>query len=535
VHNAHLAGGYLCFMRISVQAAVFAAISSAVLFSAMAPDQKDPVRMSYAQTVTAADLRAHLEVLASDAYEGRETAKKGQKMAAEYIKNRFRELGIPELPSGGYYQNVPLEEFLPGNGTVTAGTQSFSFGKDFFYTSGTTDQNLTAPEMVFAGYGIETKGWKDYGKQKHTGKVVIILADEPVDATGKSMITGTTEKSDWSTQRRLKINSARDRGAKALFIVLPEYEKRKQEMQHAIETTTLQLKGVKDEPRMPVLYISPQMANALLGEKTDVLALREKINRKGKSKSIAVKQPCSIVIQREKREVITENVLGYLEGSDLKNELIVITAHYDHIGMEGNVVFNGADDDGTGTVTILELAEAFVKAKKDGKGPRRSILFMTVSGEEKGLLGSEWYSEHPVFPLSQTVCNLNIDMIGRSDPEHEKDTAAYLYLIGSDKLSSQLKVVSETANNTYCGIKLDYRYDAPDDPNFFYYRSDHYNFARKNVPVIFYFNGTHADYHKETDEVNKINFPLMERRARLVFYTAWEIANRDARIVVDKK
>lgn len=522
-------------MRISVQAAIGAALFSSVLFTAMQPDQKDQVRMKYAQTVTAADLRAHLEILASDAYEGRETAKKGQKMAADYIRNRFRELGIPELPSGGYYQNVPLEEFVPGNGTVTTGNQSFSFGNDFFYTSGTTDQDLTASEIVLAGYGIETRQWNDYGKQKHTGKIVMVFADEPVDASGKSRITGTTQKSDWSTQRRLKINSARDRGAKALFIILPDYEKRKEEMHHAIEATTLQLKGEKTEQRMPVLYISVSMANALLGKKADVLQLRTKINAKGKSKTLANKQNVSIRIQREKRELNTENVLGYLEGTDLKNELLVITAHYDHIGMEDTVVFNGADDDGTGTVTVLELAEAFVKAKKDGHGPRRSILFMTVSGEEKGLLGSEWYSEHPVFPLNQTVCNLNIDMIGRVDPDHEKDTAAYVYVIGSDKLSSQLKVVSEAANTTYCGIKLDYRFDAPNDPNFFYYRSDHYNFARKNVPVIFYFNGTHADYHKATDEVSKINFPLMERRARLVFYTAWEIANRDARLQVDKK
>lgn len=524
-------------MRISFSAVVPAALFSVFLFSAMQSEPgKDPVRIKYAKTITADDLKKHLDVLASDAYEGRETAKKGQKMAAEYIRNCFRNIGIPELPGGGYYQDVPLEELIPGNGTVTAGAATFSFDKDFFYTSGIDDQDLTAEELVFAGYGIAAKNWDDYGKLNLRGKFVMILADEPVDASGKSHITGKTEKSDWTTQRRMKINAVRERGAKALFIVVPDYEKRKTEMHHAIETTTLMLKGEKSEARMPVLYISPEMANALAGNrKKTIQQIQQRINAKKKTSSFTAKNQFSLSIKRERRQIATENVLGFLEGSDLKNEIIVITAHYDHIGMEGDVVFNGADDDGSGTVAVIELAEAFMKAKNEGNGPRRSILFMTVSGEEKGLLGSQWYSENPVFPLKQTICNLNIDMIGRVDPDHEKDSAAYVYVIGSDKLSSQLRAVSEASNTTYCGINLDYRYDAPNDPNFFYYRSDHYNFARKNVPVIFYFNGTHADYHKETDEVSKINFPLMERRARLVFFTAWEIANRDARIVVDKK
>ncbi|MGL5888275.1 MAG: M28 family peptidase [Bacteroidia bacterium] len=524
-------------MRISLFAVVPAALFSAFLFSALQSDtQKDPVRMKYAETVTAADLKRHLDILASDDYQGRETGKKGQKMAAEYIRGCFENMGIPKLSTGGYYQDVPLEELIPGNGTVTAGTATFSFDKDFYYTSGIDDQELNAQELVFAGYGISAKNWNDYGKLSLRGKFVMILADEPVDASGKSHITGKTEKSDWTNQRRMKINAARERGAKALLIVVPDFEKRKADMHHAIETTTLILKGEKVEARMPVIYISPEMANAMAGNrKKTIQQVQSRINAKKKSASFVVKNEFSMTIKRERRQIVTENVLGFIEGSDLKNEFIVVTAHYDHIGMEGDVVFNGADDDGSGTVAVIELAEAFMKAKKEGNGPRRSILFMTVSGEEKGLLGSQWYSENPVFPMRQTICNLNIDMIGRVDPDHEKDTAAYVYVIGSDKLSSQLRAVSEATNSTYCGINLDYRYDAPDDPNFFYYRSDHYNFARKNVPVIFYFNGTHADYHKETDEVSKINFSLMERRARLVFYTAWEIANRDGRIVVDKK
>src|SRR5690606_32792975 len=227
------------------------------------------------------------------------------------------------------------------------------------------------------------------------------------------------------------------------------------------------------------------------------------------------------------------NVLAYIEGSDLNEELIVLTAHYDHIGEHEGKVFNGADDDGSGTVAIMEIAEAFIKAKKEGNGPRRSILIMNVSGEEKGLLGSKFYADYPVFPLENTVANLNIDMIGRLDKKHA-DNENYIYIIGSNMLSDELHEINEHANTTYTQLELDYEFNKKDDPNRYYYRSDHYNFAKNNVPVIFYFNGVHEDYHKETDTVDKIIFSKMEKITRLVFHTAWELANRDKRIVVNK-
>ena len=227
-----------------------------------------------------------------------------------------------------------------------------------------------------------------------------------------------------------------------------------------------------------------------------------------------------------------ENVLGYIEGTDLKDELIIITAHYDHLGIHDSLVFNGADDDGSGTVATLEIAEAFMLAKKTGNGPRRSVLIMPVSGEEKGLLGSKYYTDHPVYPLENTVANLNIDMIGRLDDWH--DTANYVYLIGADRLSQELHDISETVNSKHIGLNLDYTFNEEDDPNRYYYRSDHYNFAKNNIPVIFYFNGVHEDYHKASDTVDKIDFKKIETITRLVFLTAWELANRDERIVVDK-
>lgn len=230
----------------------------------------------------------------------------------------------------------------------------------------------------------------------------------------------------------------------------------------------------------------------------------------------------------------TENVVAYIKGSEKPEEILVISSHYDHVGIDdqGNI-YNGADDDGSGTVGILEIAEAFKKASKDGYTPKRSILFLNVTGEEKGLVGSKFYTDDPIFPLENTVANLNIDMIGRIDPAH-KGNDNYIYLIGSDKLSTDLHELSENINSKYMNLELDYKYNDENDPNRFYYRSDHYNFAKNNIPIIFYFNGTHADYHKPTDTPDKIEYELLAKRAKLVFLTAWEIANRDARIVVDK-
>jgi Zn-dependent M28 family amino/carboxypeptidase len=230
----------------------------------------------------------------------------------------------------------------------------------------------------------------------------------------------------------------------------------------------------------------------------------------------------------------SENVMAFIQGSEKPDEFLVISSHYDHVGIddEGNI-FNGADDDGSGTVAILEIAEAFMKAKTDGFGPKRSILFLNVTGEEKGLIGSKWYTDNPIFPLAQTVANLNIDMIGRSDVAHEGNNN-YVYLIGSDKLSTELHNLSEEVNSKYMNMDLDYTFNDENDPNRFYYRSDHYNFAKNNIPIIFYFNGVHADYHKMTDTPDKIEYEHLEKRARLIFLTAWEIANRAERPLVDK-
>lgn len=227
----------------------------------------------------------------------------------------------------------------------------------------------------------------------------------------------------------------------------------------------------------------------------------------------------------------SENILAFIPGTEKPEEIIVISAHYDHVGMRNGEIYNGADDDGSGTVAVMEIAEAFKKASDAKQGPKRSVLFLHVTGEEHGLFGSDYYSQNPVFPLANTVANLNIDMIGRDDPENRGKQ--YVYVIGSAMLSSELKKISEETNKKFTNLELNYKYDDPKDPQMLYYRSDHYNFAKNNIPVAFYFDGIHEDYHKPTDTPDKIDYPLLQKRTQLIFATAWELANRDARIVVD--
>ncbi len=289
------------------------------------------------------------------------------------------------------------------------------------------------------------------------------------------------------------------------------------------------------------IYAADEMEGRMTGSKGQKMAV-EYIRDFYKSEGIAAAPgtnnyfqdiPVSFFAGRRDPQA-SENVVAFIKGSEKPEEIVVISAHLDHVGMddEGNV-FNGADDDGSGTVSILEIAQAFQQAVKDGHPPKRSILFLHVTGEEIGLYGSRYYTENPLFPLENTVCNLNIDMIGRIDPDKEDDPN-YIYLIGSNKLSQELQDVSTEVNDKYTQLELDYKYDDPNDPNRFYYRSDHYNFAKNNVPIIFYFNGVHEDYHKITDTPDKIEYDLMAKRAQLIFYTAWEVANRDKRISIDK-
>lgn len=229
----------------------------------------------------------------------------------------------------------------------------------------------------------------------------------------------------------------------------------------------------------------------------------------------------------------SQNVVAYIKGSEFPDEVLIITAHLDHLGIKNNVINYGADDNASGTSAVMEIAQAFNLAKQKGFGPKRSILFLHLTGEEEGLYGSKFYLQNPIFQIEKTIANLNIDMIGRVDKRHEKDDN-YIYLIGSDRISTELHYISETANEQFTHLNLDYTYNAEDDPNRYYYRSDHFNFAQLGIPVIFYFNGEHEDYHMPTDTPEKLNYQLLEKRSKLIFTTAWYIANSSKKLNPEK-
>ncbi|MDX1630197.1 MAG: M28 family peptidase, partial [Fulvivirga sp.] len=329
--------------------------------------------------------------------------------------------------------------------------------------------------------------------------------------------------------------NARENKADMLFVVNTstdqEFNGLASQLAHFLSggSLTLAKPGEGDDANEGVFFIKPSTAGKIFNTTiADLKSAKKDLSNVGTTE-------ITYNLEMNVKEVHTENVLGYMEGSDpeLKNELVILTAHYDHVGMDGDEIYNGADDDASGTSTILEIAEAFAEAKKAGKGPRRSILFMPVTAEEKGLLGSAYYAENPIFPLEKTVANLNIDMIGRVDPKH-KGNPNYVYLVGTDRLSTELHEISEHVNSTYTNLELDYTYNDEGHPDRIYYRSDHWNFAKNDIPIIFYFNGVHEDYHKPTDTIEKINFDILTKRAHLVFYTAWALANRDERPEVDK-
>jgi hypothetical protein len=477
--------------------------------------------IKYAGTINKDDLYGHLSILASDALEGRETGKRGQKMAAAYIRAHFQELGLTapvETPGGkSHFQSFDLENNAPGDTYFMLGDQKFSNGIETLYWGGLNSEGVQTIPTVFVGEG-DTATFK------------------AMDVKGKAVVMNVKGGFQLFRQKR---NYADEQGAALVILVNTDSQK-------DFDEQIVNWKGfflgasmgfASKEPITSggLFFMSPENAASVLNSSVAKMSKAVTDYKAGKSSALKKIKAGNFTYKTErKKEIIsTENVLGFLEGTDKKDEIVVITSHYDHIGKVGDEINNGADDDGSGTSSVLEIAEAFVKAKKDGKGPRRSILFMTVTGEEKGLLGSEYYASNPTFPLENTVVDLNIDMVGRIDPEHE-DKPNYVYLVGSDRLSTELHDISEKVNETFTQFDLDYTYNDENHPDRIYYRSDHWNFAKNNVPIIFYFNGTHADYHKPTDTIEKIEFELMTKRAQLVFHTAWVIANRDQRIIADK-
>ncbi len=480
--------------------------------------------LKYAKTITAEELKEHLYTYASDEFEGRNTGAPGQKKAVEYLKKHYVDLGIPSpLGKDDYFQEVPLKKAMAPEINISINGTSYTTSDDVVAISGSTG-SLTASEVVYLGYGIDTEKYSSYTNMNVDGKVVLIKAGEPKNGENY-VISGSAEQSQWSNrqQYRVKSQAAFKRGAKAVMMYSPAmYGMIKQYYGGNSGAISLVEKGEKKAANN-YFFVNEKIAKSLVAD----------IETNTESKNLTANFSMSFTEKSE--DLASENVVAFLEGSEFPNEVLVISSHLDHEGIKNGEIYNGADDDGSGTVTMLELAEAFKMAAENGKGPKRSILFLHVTGEEKGLLGSRYYTDmDPIFPLANTFANLNIDMVGRIDPKRKSENRNYVYLIGSDKLSTELHQISEDVNAKYMNIDLDYTYNDENDPNRFYYRSDHYNFAKNNIPIIFYFNGTHADYHRPSDTPDKIEYDLLENRARLVFHTAWELVNRDKKIVADK-
>ncbi|GAB4093112.1 hypothetical protein GCM10028786_20390 [Flaviaesturariibacter terrae] len=472
----------------------------------------------FAATINEADMRKHLFTLASAEMEGRETATPGQKRAAAYIENFFRQIGLEPGNNGSYQQTYPVyQDSLLHAGIEVNGT-AFALDKDFSFQNlgALTNATYRFSEAVFVGAGADDSTSSDYRGRNVRGRLVI--------AWGTAAPSGTRSVTAFA-----KADNAARNGAAAILFINKDFPRK-------TSTNTrgnMMLSGFRRSVAPQNFSISEAVARAIMGASFDSAQAGTLVNREFTANVL-------LDVAKQTRTLESSNVIGVLPGTDLKDQYLFVTGHYDHLGKRDTVIYYGADDDGSGTTGVLEIAEAFALARKAGRGPRRTMVFMCVSGEEKGLWGSQYYSEHPIFPLEKTTADLNIDMIGRGDATRKDaagnvDTLNYVFVVGDDKVSSDLRPISEGMNRKYVKMQLDYKFNDPKDPNQIYFRSDHYNFARKGVPIIFYYDGMlGADYHRPTDTPDKINFALMARRAQLVFYTAWEMASRKEMLKRDK-
>ena len=467
----------------------------------------------YAKTIKADDLKKHLYIVAGEEMGGREATTEGERKAAAYIINEFSRIGLVPGNNGSYQQFFPVYQDSLISSSLVVNGKEFAPGKDFLASpQANYTATLMGSEVVFAGNGIVDSTRNDYKDINANGKIVLVIP-QAAPANGAPR---QRRGNPYAIQ-----DAAMKNGAAAVLVVQGNFPR-----QTNNNLGSMTMNGYRSTIYPNAFMISEEVAKAIMGE--DFKSAKEGLMNTS-VKDAVYKANVKMQFEKHTNVLQSSNIVGLIEGTDLKDEYVVLTAHYDHVGKRGDsVIYYGADDDGSGTVSLIEFAEAFQKAKKDGKGPRRSIVIMAVSGEEKGLWGSGYYGDNPLFPLEKTTVNLNTDMIGRIDPKRKVgDSTNYVYVVGDDKLSTDLRTISEAMNKKHTKLELDYKFNDPNDTERIYYRSDHYNFARRGVPIIFYFNGTHADYHRPTDTPDKINYDLMEKRARFIFHTAWEMANRN--------
>lgn len=509
-------------------------------------------------------LRHHLEIIASDDMMGRDTGTEGIRMAADYLADFYTSIGFEAKgDDGSYFQKFDLigtvTDSLVYNTYQVNGTDSTLINKtvessDSFgdYTRSFGGSTAIKGDIVFAGFGVvdEARQINHLDGEDLSGKWVLVFNDIPHEVDGETIIDP-----EFNSSARLT-TLIRNYNAQGILLI-PDASQSSYE-----EAARLNSQTVSDPSSMSLAYrertggssgfpagikqISPELAAEILGldsasqlsQKRDEL-IQNVQNFSAENTSYVL----DYVPYTNRKNIGAENVLAYVEGGDeeLKDEVLVLMAHYDHVGIgqpdeTGDRLHNGADDNGSGTTALLGIANAINEAQKEGYKPKRSILFLHVSAEELGLLGSRYYSDHPVIPIENTVANFNADMIGRNDNQHvESGETDYVYLIGGEIISSELDSMVVEANNKSVGMTLDRRYNDLTDRNQFYRRSDHWNFGRLSVPFVFFFTGVHDDYHRPSDTVDKIDFEKYTRIVRLIYTSSIEVLNYDGRPQVDNQ
>lgn len=525
------------FLSLFVKAQYISGISKPDTTKAIVKDPNLPT-VRYANSIKADELRNHLNVIASDSLEGRETGQRGIELAADYITKFLRNLGIKTIPgTASYLQPVAFTYSKWSTFELTVNNEKYRHLWDYLVFP---DKNNSLPAIsedaiIFLGYGIDDVKYSDYKNVDVKGKVILINRGEPINKDSISYITGSKVSSRWSDEDLAqKLKTAKEKGVKLVLIIENDIKKLLEENRRKLLGNYLELGNTTLKPIEVVnhIHISSTIAKSIIGNnEKNVIKSRKKL-AKGKPGYVKLNTSFSLKLVKETTVIEGNNIVAYLEGKNKKDEFLVVSAHYDHLGKRGDEIFNGADDNGSGTSTLMELAQAMMQSTIENNSPERSVAFVWFCGEEKGLLGSLYYSQNPIFALDKTIANVNIDMVGRIDDTY-KNNPNYIYVIGSDRLSSDLHKINEDVNQKFSQLTLDYTYNSEKDPNNYYYRSDHYNFAKNGIPSIFFFNGTHADYHRTTDDVDKINFDVMASRGKHIFHVIWELANRVNRIIVD--
>ncbi|MDH3242997.1 MAG: M28 family peptidase [Saprospiraceae bacterium] len=483
-------------------------------------------------------LQQHLEKIASNEFEGRETGTPGSARAAQYLIQELKNSQVEKAPGHrDYFQQVAFTWIKWENLGVEVNGTEYKHLWDFlsFHDENHNLPYLRIKDVVFLGYGIDDPAYSDYANANVRSKVIMIYPGEPLSPDSISYISGSRDPSEWAGNIQKKLAIAAKHKVRMVLIIDPQIRSNVSVHRNRVLSQSLYF-GKVQKPDLPNhIFISTQIAKEIIGEKWNpFLQNQHSLRNTGVGRPLRLPVKMNVQQHISRNVLYDKNVIGYIEGVDssLKDEVVVLSAHYDHLGRRGNSIFRGADDNASGTTALLEIMRVVAEAKNKNLGPRRSVMAIFFTGEEKGLLGSEYFSENPSIPLENITVNINIDMIGRTDRDHE-ESPQYIYVIGSNRLSTDLHNINEAVNNHFSHLQLDYTYNAKNDPNRYYYRSDHYNFAKKGIPSIFFFTGTHEDYHRPGDTPDKILYSKYHEITTHIYHLVWEIANRDKRIRVD--